>query len=758
MKFPFIRQHDEKDCGAACLSMISEYFGLKLTIAKCRELIKVDGFGANIYGIVTGAEKLGLNAVALTGNDDELMQGISDKSISLPFIARIVNEEMFEHFVVVFSIKKQIVTVGDPGKTKLSKVSLNAFLDQWQGQIITFAASDSFSRGNLRNGSFSKFFKHILRQKKLLAMVFVASLIISAISLFSATIFEYVVDNAVQVGDINHEYSEEDEHDHNHDHEHEKDETGDKASVIGVIEKTLSPIFNSLETVCLSIIALYLIQAVLRALRAKALAMLGKRIDLPISLGFYDHLIELSAEFFGTRSAGELMSRFSDAASIREAVASTTLTIMLDTLMAAVTGIYLLLINVKLFLITLVIMALYALIMVLFRRPIRTLNQNVMESNARVTAYLKESIDGMETIKAYKHEDASKAKTKRLYERFIDQLVASSILHNNLDILTDLIESIGMVAILWLGAYLCLGEIISVGVLITFYFLLEYFISPVKNLIGLQPVIQTALVAADRLNDVLDASIEDNDRLTVQELKGDISFNGINFRYGNRSLVLNNIDLHIVGGKKVAIIGESGCGKTTLVKLLTGFYSPESGSISIGEKLLSDYSPKSVRNRIVYVPQKTFLFADSIYNNLRMGKATVTNEEIESICRLCSADEFINSLPFGYETILEENGNNLSNGQKQRLAIARALLLKPDILILDEATSSLDSITEKSINRIINELSSSMTVIIIAHRLSTIRNCDSIIVMNNGAIVETGCHEDLMNNRGYYYRLLQCNN
>ena len=753
MKYPHIIQHDEKDCGAACLSMISEFYGLKLPISKFRSLIKVDNLGANIYGIVTGAGEIGLTADALEGNSDELMEGIHNKDISFPFIARIVNEDMFEHFVVVYNIKNQIVTIGDPGKTQIIKMNFEDFCTQWQEQIITFVPNKKFLKGNQRKGSLTKFFKLITKQKKILVSVFIVSLIISCISLFSATIFEYIIDDAIRVGDVNGEIISEEEHDHSHE-DHDESEHSKAELIFENIMEKLSLIFKNLKTVCISIIILFIIRSGLQMLRGYMLAIMSKNVDVPLSMGYYGHLMDLPANFFGTRKTGELMSRFSDASNIRDAVSNATLTIMLDTLMAIFTGIYLFIISYKLFFVTVIVMAIYAIIMFLFRKPIHAINQNIMEGNSRITAYLKESVDGIETVKAYGYEETAKSKTKNLFLNFIDQVVHGTIVYNLQSVLVDIVESVGLVVLLWTGAYLCIDNFISIGVLITYYYLLDYFLDPVKNLIELQPTMQTAIVAAERLNDILDIDVEDKSKPDADNLLGDIEFSNVDFRYGNRNLVLKNVSLVIPKGSKIALVGESGCGKTTLAKLIMDFYSPESGTVTINKNDLSGFSPYSIRNRISYVPQNVFLFSDTIYNNLRMGNDKISDEMIEKTCQLCAADDFIKEMPFGYNTVLEENGNNLSGGQKQRLAIARALLRNPDILILDEATSNLDVITEESIQKVINELSGDMTIIIIAHRLKTIRNCDYIYVMDKGEVIEKGTHTELMEQKGKYYQFV----
>ena len=741
MSFFVINQHDQRDCGAACLAMVSRHFGRKLPISKCRELTKTDRSGTNFYGLADGARQIGLKTEALQGEPRELMESIQKGELRFPFVAHTVSDDAMLHFVVVYGCKKGMFKIADPGKGKIS-LRAEDFFEIWTGNILTFEKTADFQPGNEIKGGFTKFFSLLKGQYGRLAGVLVISLVIAAIGIAGAFVFQIVIDEFA-MGEETHEVEESHEG-----HDHGVDEA------CGEPEDIFTRITNAgFHVVFLALIGLYLFQAVIQFLRGYLLAVVSKKIDIKLSLTYYNHIIDLPVSSVVTRQIGEYLSRFSDTATIRQAISGATLTLAMDTIMVLGCGTILFLENRKLFGVTLLIVLLYAGIVLCYRKPVERNNRIVMENHGRLQSYFKEAVDGIETVKAACADGQTKKKlTNRFYD-FIQSIFRAGLVSMSQSTLADTVELIGTVIILWLGFGMVLAEQVSIGSLLTFYALMAAFTEPIKNIIELQPTIQTAIVAADRLNDVLDLQpeAEQSEHLLPAVKKWELSH--VDFRYGNRELTLQDVNLSVSRGEKIAIVGESGSGKTTVAKLLLRFFEPENGNILADSMDLRNADLESLRKNIAYVDQNTFLFSDTIINNLKLGNEDAGEEEIFDACRRSGADAFIRKLPLGYNHPLDENGMDISGGQRQRLAIARALLKKPQLLILDEATSNLDTVTESAIKTSILKANTDMACIIIAHRLSTVRDCDRIYVMDSGSVIEVGTHEELLEKGGRYSEL-----
>ena len=710
-----IKQHDEQDCGAACLAMIAAHYGYISHLAKFRDITKTDRMGTTLLGIVDGARSIGFNSDAFQTNKAILLSNINDNTIKLPAIFLLHKRDNRKHFVVVFSYNKNknAFVVGDPARGK-SVIQTDEFFSEWTGYIVTFEPNNSFIKR--QEPSFlKKFYSFIQDQIKSLIVIILLSILICSIGIAGAFVFKLIIDG---------------------------------------IEG--SDFLNNINYIFIALIALYILQTIIQYLRGLIVVKMTKTIDLRISLNYYNHLMDLPVDSINNRQTGDYLSRFSETYTIRDAVSESTVSLILDTFLVLGCGTILFISNKKLFLIALTVLVCYTCAVFMFKGAIDRHLRNVMEKDASLQSYIKESIDGIETLKALNSINIVKERAFTRFESYVNAIFNSNMIFILQDTVITAIELIGSASVLWVGFKLVFTHEISLGMLITFISLLSYFTEPIKNLIELQPNIQKAIVAIDRLNDIL--SLEKEELETKEIVLQDIwkvDYKNVYFRYGKREEILKGVDFSIQQGQQIAIVGETGSGKTTIAKLLLGFYKPESGNIFINDEPISKYSLEDIRKNISYIDQNTFLFSDSLYNNLTFLNPKVSDSELNEVCERTCVNRIISKLPYGLETLLEENGMNFSGGERQQIAIARALVSKPKLLIIDEATSNLDLITENQVKKTLSGLKKDITCIIIAHRLNTIKECDRILVLDKGRIIEQGNHESLIEQKGKYYEMLK---
>jgi ABC-type multidrug transport system fused ATPase/permease subunit len=483
----------------------------------------------------------------------------------------------------------------------------------------------------------------------------------------------------------------------------------------------------------------------------------GERILADLRIGLFRHLQRLSLGFYERTRAGVIISRLTnDVEAIDQLVTDGVTSLVQNTLTLLGTAILLFVLDWRLALATLAVIPLMSVATVIFRIRSTRAYRAVRERLGLVTATLAEDIAGMRVVQAFTREEANTQNFRNVAERYRDSNMETVVLNGLYFPFVDLLSSIALAVVLGYGGHLYFNGDVTLGTLFAFLLYVQNFFDPVQQLSQLYNTFLSATAALDKIMDVMDEAPEVHDGPDAQPLPpvdGHVRFEHVRFGYGDGPDVLHDLDLDVPAGTTVALVGHTGAGKSTIAKLLARFYDPRDGRITIDGHDLRDVTQASLRRQLGIVPQEGFLFAGTVTENIAFGRPDATPEQVVQAARTVGAHDFILRLEDGYETELQERGSRLSLGQRQLIALARALLADPRILILDEATSSVDIGTERKIERALRLLLAGRTAFIIAHRLSTIRNADLIVVLEQGRIVEQGRHDELLSEGGLYTSL-----
>ena len=710
-KRTFIPQIDARDCGVAALASIAKFYGSDYSLAYLRELAKTNKEGTTALGIVKAAKEMSFETRAIQAD----MSLFEMEDIPYPFIVHVNKEGKLQHYYVVYKNIKDHLIIGDPDPTvKVTKMTKDRFASEWTGVAIFLAPAPSYKPHKDKKNGLMSFLPLIFRQRSLIFYIVLASLLVTLINIGGSYYLQGILDEYIP---------------------------NQMKSTLGIIS--------------IGLIITYILQQIMSFSRDYLLTVLSQRLSIDVILSYIRHIFELPMSFFATRRTGEVISRFTDANSIIDALASTILSLFLDVSILIIVGSVLLVQNTNLFLLSLISVPIYIIIIFAFMKPFEKMNNDVMQSNSMVSSAIIEDINGIETIKSLTSEETRYQKIDSEFVDYLDKsfkLSKYSILQSSLKQGAQLILNI---VILWFGAQVVMTGKISIGQLITFNTLLSYFTNPLENIINLQTKLQSAKVANNRLNEVylVESEFKNTQTLTdSQFLAGDICFEDISYKYGFGRDTLNNINLTIKQGDKVSIVGISGSGKTTLAKMIVNFFEPYKGRITINNNDLKMIDKKVLRQHINYLPQQAYIFSGSILENLTLGaNQMISQEDIIKACEIAEIRQDIEQMPMGYQTELSD-GAGLSGGQKQRIALARALLTKAHVLILDEATSGLDVLTEKKVIENLMAMTDK-TIIFVAHRLSISERTNQVIVLNQGKVIETGSHQELMTKQGFYHYL-----
>lgn len=709
MSTHLIKQRDITDCGAACLASVAAHYKLKLPVAKIRQYAGTDKKGTNVLGLIEAAAKLGFEAKGVKGNPDSLAK------IPLPAIAHIIVKEQLHHYVVVYKVNDKYVYVMDPGDGRMHRKRLTEFVKEWTGVLVLLLPNEGFKEGNEKASNSLRFWQLIKPHRSIVLQALFGALVYTILGLSTSIFVQKIADNVLIDGNRN--------------------------------------LLNLMSTI---MICTLLLQLFIGTVKTIFTMRTGQQIDARLILGYYKHLLKLPQQFFDTMRVGEIISRINDAVKIRAFINDTAISLVVNIFIVFFSFALMFSYYWKLALLMLSVIPLYLFIYLITNKLNKKIQRKLMENSAELESQLVESLNAVGTIKKFGLEEFSNAKTETRFIQLLRTVYSSGMNSVFSGASVELIAHLLTIVLLWVGAGYVLDNEITPGELFSFYTLIGYFTSPAASLIGANKVIQDALIAADRLFEIMDLEVE-NDTKNIElsaELLGDIRFEDVAFRYGTRATIFEGLNLNIKSNSFTAIVGESGSGKSTLMALLQNIYPIQKGNIYIGKYAIKYLNNNSLRRIIGVVPQQIDLFAGNVIDNIAVGDYEPNMEKIIGICTQLGIISFIETLPDGFETYLGENGASLSGGQKQRIAIARALYRNPEILILDEATSSLDSAAEQYVQRTVELLrTQGKTIIIVAHRLSTIRNADEIIVLDKGLVIEQGHHDDLLANGNHYAKL-----
>jgi HlyB family type I secretion system ABC transporter len=702
-RYPFFAQQSPSDCGAACLVMVSRYWGRIFSINHLRELANVDRNGASLAGLSIAAEKLGFTARPVKGTLQSLAKTV------FPAIAHWEGK----HYIVVYGITRKHVIVCDPAIGQLD-LSHATFKQGWTGYALLLEPTHRLHQTPDDLQSFWQFWDLIKPHRIVLIEVFIASVLIQCFGLITPLLTQILLDQVVA-------------------------------------QKSTT----TLATVGFGLLMFSLFRVVMTGLRQYLLDHTANKIDLALIVGFISHTFSLPLKFFETRYVGDILARVQENQKLRRFLTGEAITFVLDLLTIFVYIGLMLQYSWKMALLVLLVIPPFAILALASTPFLQRVSREIFKSMAEETGYLIQALTGVRTVKSMAAEPVVRWHWEGLLNQYVRKSFGGQAISNTLQITSGTVEAVATTGLLWFGASLVIQDELTIGQLVAFNMLLINVLNPFRRLTVLWSQFQEVLIAVERLQDVLDADPEEvygSFQAALPPIEGHIRFDSVTFRYNVEAErnVLENLSFEVQPGQMVAVVGRSGSGKSTLAKLLLNLYAPTDGKIYIDGCDITQVSMRSLRQQVGVVDQDTFLFSGTIRENITVTHPDVSLDDVIKIATLAGAHSFIQNLPMRYEMQIGESGGLLSGGQRQRIAIARALVGNPNLLIFDEATSALDNESERIIQTNLGAIQGDRTTIVIAHRFSTIRRADLIVVLDEGRLREKGTFDELIAQNGLF--------
>mgnify|MGYP001770937264 CR=1 FL=1 len=709
-RYPFIQQQSSSDCGAACLAMISLYWGKRFSLNKLRNLAQTGRMGASLSSLADAAETLGYDALPVRASLSKLELQPN------PWIAHWQGI----HYVVVWRVKGDRVLICDPAIGKRSLLRAE-FETNWTGYALVLFPTKHLNAQRNEKVSLREFWHAFWHHRELLGQIVLASVLLTVFGLAAPLITQVVLDQVLPY----------------------------KSSL-------------TLNIFAFGFLFFGIWRIIVQAVRQYLLDYFSNRMDLTLLGGFISRTLRLPLQFFVSRQPGDIITRIQENRKIQLFFTKQALSTTLDAVMVIVYLGLMAYYNLRLTLIVLLLILPIVVVTAATSPLLKDASRELYQKSAVQYSTMLEIVTGVATVKTTAAERPMRWRWEESFTNTVQTRFRGQKLANNLQLATSLINHLGITFLLWYGATLVMSNQMSIGQFVAFNMLIGSTINPVLALVKLWDELQEILICAERLDDILTTQPEENSQqpqMVLPPIRGDIQFEEVCFRYNANAErnTLHNISFQIKAGQTVGIVGTNGSGKSTLVNLLAGLYRPNSGRILIDGHNIAEVSPQSLRSQLGVVPQDIFLFAGSILENITLFNSEISLEEAIAAARVAEAHTFIEALPLGYNTRVGEGGMMLCDQQRQKIAIARALVRNPRILILDEATSCLDNASNLASLRPSSNTSThqACTIIFVAHRLSSIRHADHILVLDRGILTEQGNHQELMTIQGLYYHLVQ---
>ncbi|RPI89750.1 MAG: ATP-binding cassette domain-containing protein, partial [Planctomycetaceae bacterium] len=704
-RFPVVRQLDEMDCGAASLAMISKYYGISVSLTRLRELASIGREGASMYSLSVAAEKLGYGTRAVRTDYQNL------QNVTLPAIAHWKGY----HYIVVYEAGPEQVTLADPA-SGLTRMTRREFEQGWTGRLLLLTPTEQLETVEPETTTFGRFLPLLMPYRWVLFEVLLASVILDLLQLAAPMFTQTIVDKVLV-------------------HQNKK----------------------MLNTLLGGMVIIGAFQTLTRLLRQYLLIHVSQKLKLRMSADLFRYLVRLPMRFFHTRRIGELLQRFQDNERLQQVMTGQAVAVVLDVLMVFSSLALMLYYSPQLTAVAVLPIPVYGLLTLIFTPLWNRNHLRLVEQKARTESSLIETINSIGAVKTGCAEQSSQWKHENHLVKSANIEMWGARLWMRMSGISSGIHIFASTLMLWYGSRLVIDGKLSIGQLMAFQSLIQLLITPILALMGVWNQLQEALASLKRLNDLYETRPEFDPRAAVPgapHLQGHVRIENVSFRYNaDGRNILAGITLDVPPGQRVALVGRSGSGKTTLVTLLQRFYDPTEGRILVDGCDLTKVDVRSYREQIGVVAQDSTLFSGTIRENIALGDPDAGLDRVVAVARLANAHDFILALPMGYETVVGDAGVRISGGQKQRICIARALLKDPRIIIFDEATSSLDTESEKVIQENMKPMLAGRTAFIIAHRLSTVQDADLIVVLDEGVIVEKGTHRELLAMKGLYFYL-----